>query len=147
MSMLDGPPEGRPTRTEIIEIDPTWTQEQLTEVSKNINEAMLLLDEDIGSIKSQIEEAKTRRWSHGQYSDPSWWRRANDALHHKGRQRQAYQTALGQVNRRLRALRNDQANQDIRQLFMDAAKRLLPPETLQLLWDEVRREQIRGNYR
>lgn len=55
---------------------------------------------DLVVIKDKIEAAKVRRIETGEYADPDWYRRANTALRHKGRE---HQMLLKEAGRRRRS--------------------------------------------
>ncbi|MCA9640055.1 MAG: hypothetical protein KC492_05145 [Myxococcales bacterium] len=61
------------------------------------------VDEEARSIRAQIDNAKLRRVETGEYSDIGWWRRANDALKHKGRESQRLQTKIAEIKQQIRA--------------------------------------------
>lgn len=43
------------------------------------------LNNECADIKAQIAEAKSKVWTDGEYSDPQWFRKVNDALRIKQR--------------------------------------------------------------
>lgn len=63
-------------------------------------EEKVQLDADIAAIRTQLDKARVRRRTEGIYSDPDWWRRANDALRWKGVRSQ-------EIQRELSGLRSD----------------------------------------
>jgi len=54
---------------------------------------------ELAMIKDQVECAKVRRIETGEYADPDWYRRANTALRHKGREHQALLMESGKRRR------------------------------------------------
>jgi hypothetical protein len=109
---------------------------------EDIKQEMLVLDEEMNSIRAQIDHAKARRFKEGTFADPDWWARANSALRHKGRRRQELQNQLGELNRRQRAENKAKADQNDGSAFIRAAKRLLPGEVYANIWSEAKREQM-----
>lgn len=88
-------------------------------------ECMDLLDTDLANIARQLDDAEGARLTYGELPDPRWRASATRAKRGKGRERQAWQTVLGDCNRRLRAL-DGRAYEDH---FISTAKAMLPPET------------------
>ena len=116
------------------------TFEKATQASDMIRQAMTYIDEASAAIRSQIESAKGRAFTESVYADNDWWRRANNALRFKGRQRQQLQDKYGAVNRVVRQLRAGQVNiieTSREQLFIKAASLILPKETYVRLWSIV----------
>lgn len=92
------------------------------------------LEEDIGMIKSQIQEARARAASSGDYSDADWYRRANGAQRVKAVQFNACCREQGR-RRRETANRNRASlgNNPWESAFCKAARELLKPETFESL--------------
>ena len=65
------------------------------------------IEEDRRRIKAQITSAKSEAY-HGQYSDPGWWRRANDALSIKHGQVQRIQDQLTKLKRLRQTMAHEQ---------------------------------------
>lgn len=66
----------------------------------NKGELLLLkgeIDYAIDDIKEQLGRAKARVATHGEYSDPDWYRRTERALRIKRRQSQRIQQRLGEM--------------------------------------------------
>jgi hypothetical protein len=108
---------------------------------EDIKQEMLVLDEEMNSIRVQIDHAKARRFKEGTFADPDWWARANSALRHKGRRRQELQNQLGEMNRCLRAQNKANSDRDDGRAFVRAAKALLTGEMYARIWSEVERER------
>lgn len=109
---------------------------------EDIKQEMLVLDEDMNSIRTQIDHARARRFKEGIFADPDWWARANSALRHKGRRRQELQNQLGEMNRRQRAENKINSDRDDGRAFVRAAKALLTGEMYARIWSEVERERM-----
>jgi hypothetical protein len=121
-----------------VALDLIKTEDELAKAKQLVTDAMSALDDEIISIKSQIEGAQAEVFAGGQYSDPVWWRRVNGAARHKGKLRQELQTKLGEINRRIRAARmreNSIQSQSEERLFIAIAKLHLPPQTYERLWE------------
>jgi hypothetical protein len=131
-----------PQQTPVFRIDPTWGLPELEEARAGVQAYMTALDEDIGSIKTQLELARVRAADEGVYTDGNWYARASAALRHKGRQRQAAQNHFGDLNRRIRAERNKLVEREEGRAFVRAAKDVLSPEMYSKIWDEVRRQRM-----
>jgi hypothetical protein len=96
------------------------TEEQLLEKKLDI-------DTEIGSIKSQIEQARIEAAEDGRYADRDWWQRANAAMKIKGNQSQ-------QVQIRLRVMKRERHEKLMwERHFVLIAKRRLSEE----LFDEI----------
>jgi hypothetical protein len=80
---------------------------------------------NIASIKSQLEHAQARRETGRQMADPIWVARANSALRHYKREREAAQNELSRVNRVIKAARAQASDRR----FIDVARRVLDKET------------------
>lgn len=77
--------------------------------------------EDLGSIRNQVDTAKTRALAEGQYADSDWFRRAQSALRHKGRLDQDLATELSSVNRQIKQLnKGDPAQMGVKQIVATA---------------------------
>lgn len=127
--------------TLIVRIDDDWSLPEMEQAIADLQRTMLALDEEIGSIKTQLGNAKARRHTEKVWADPEWFARASAALRHKGRQRQSYQTTLSEMNRRARALRAKLSDWDDGRMFINVARSLLPEQTYRLIWDEVNRRR------
>jgi hypothetical protein len=64
------------------------------------------LDAEIQMINNQIKEAKAKVWTHGEYADADWFRRAEYAKKVRGRYSQAIQL-------RIRKMKEDKKNQNL----------------------------------
>jgi hypothetical protein len=111
---------------------------QLELESTKTTDAMLALDGEIADIKSQLDKAKARHKLEGVWAEASWFARANSALRHKQRERQALQIDLGKINRLIHGKRGALGTDENR-LFVYAAKRLLTEEQYMDIWAEVRK--------
>lgn len=87
----------------------------------------------INDIKDQLDRAKTRRITTGEFTDPDWFQRANSALRGKGRILQDIQRELGEVNRALRRARGEQSDAALVVCLTEAATRLIGREK----WNEI----------
>jgi hypothetical protein len=130
-----------PENTVVVQIDDGWGLQEIEQAIRDTQQAMLTLSEESGSIKTQLEHAKAKRYSQGEWSDPDWWARANAALRHMARQSQSYQLTLGELNRRRRAKLHEISDRDDGRMFISCAKEALSPERYMSIWAEVRRRQ------
>ena len=134
-----------------LALDQIKIAEDLIKAKNLVTSAMSVVDDDLISIKSQIDGAQAEVWAGGGYSDPVWWRRVNSALRHKGKQRQQLQAKLGEINRRIRAdrMHTDSARElSDERMFIAIAKLHLPPQTYERLWalthETLRMRKIEG---
>jgi hypothetical protein len=134
-------PRRAPPRTSILRVDPNWGLAELETARDNIIAEMFMLDGELTNIKGQLERAIDQRRSTGTFVNPDWYRRATAAQRHKGRQRQAHQLALGEVNRRLKAVEHRMRDTSDERLFIRVAKELLPAVTYERIWDAARQRK------
>lgn len=85
---------------------------------------------ELADIKAQIEHAKAQAVTRGIYADADWFVRARQALRHRGAEHQRINTELAKRKKQLRA--NNAG--DYGQRFIDAARKILPPELLQQIF-------------
>jgi hypothetical protein len=102
----------------------------------SLTEGISILEEHLASVKTGIEEAKAKAISTGEYSDPMWFHRARTAQRFKGMQHQRLLKRLAELRRVNRAVK--QSSFEAR--FIQAARRLLNPETFQKLCEEAKGE-------
>lgn len=98
---------------------------------------MGVLDEQCGSIRLQIDHSRAAYKETGEM-DPHWYARAQYALRAKGRQRQALQNRLGEVNRRTRERESLARETRQERMFIAECRRVLPRETWDEIWVAVR---------
>jgi hypothetical protein len=126
--------------TPVYRIPDDATLPQLQQLRADLQRELLALQEDIGGIRAQLESAQSRFAETGVYADRVWYRRANDALRHKGRLHQSYQLLMTDIGKRIRALNVEVSavkdTSDERE-FVRFARLLLPEETYAGIWREV----------
>lgn len=91
------------------------------------------VDQDITSIKIQIDEAKDKVID-GEYADRDWWLRVNGALRIKGRQSQQIQNAIGRVKRE----RKEKEQLQLERRFMNIARQELSYEVFNKILDQAK---------
>jgi hypothetical protein len=96
----------------------------------DVESLMHRLADEIIEINAQINDAKGHAAEYGEYSDAVWYRKAETAKAFKDRFRQK----LGAELKRRRKKRRPFAD-----WFVEAAKKLLPRETVDDLFDEAKR--------
>lgn len=96
-------------------------------------------------IRSQLDRARSAAAANGDYSDRHWFRRANDALRHRGREDQEYGLRLTLLNREINGLqisawqhRDQVIRPGFQAAFYHVAKRELPSALFQRLIAEAR---------
>lgn len=94
----------------------------------------LAVDEEGRELKKRIAAASSAARVHGQYMDAGEFRKMERRLEEVRQESQALQTMLGEARDREKRAR---AASDER-LFVEAARRLLDPETFSRIWDEAR---------
>jgi len=90
------------------------------------------LDGEITAIRIQIEGAKVKA-ADGEYSDRTWWFKANAALKIKGRQSQQIQNTLGRLRR--------EKNRELEKCFVDVARTQLSQAQFEEIMDEAKATQ------
>jgi len=141
-AMSNGPDQRSGPQYEVVtdEITRKTIGEDLPAERLETLRLMGVLDEQCGSIWGQIEHSRAL-WKETRETDPRWYARARYALRAKGRQRQALQTRLGEVNRRIRERENLARETRQERMFIAECRRLLPRETWERIWDAVRTKQ------
>ncbi len=97
------------------------------------------IEDEMASIRAQLEEARAHRVRTNQFADPDWYRRATAALRLKGRQ-------CVRVQNRLSEMREAQKRSNIskqpteHECFIRAARRLLSEEMYDRIWRDARRD-------
>lgn len=116
---------------QLYEIDESWNLDRLNEYRNYLQETLLRLQTEAGSIRNQLSSAQQEAYQTGKYADRGWWRRANDALVYKKRWLQAVQLALGNTNRMIKQAQHvrNESTQD--RAFIKAARRLLSEQQFQ----------------
>jgi hypothetical protein len=100
-------------------------------VRERVTEAIRLLDEQICSIKAQLDGGlQATPWASDHYGDRAWWNRIQTAKRHKCRQRNQLQAVVGELSRRVRA----QNKEKDEKCFIQVASRMLPPETFSAIF-------------
>lgn len=84
----------------------------------------LKVDEDIASISLQIAEAKARAATTGDYSDRSWFLKANHAQRYYGQYSQRIQIELSRVKKEEKE-KNIATNQTFERCFIEVARERL----------------------
>lgn len=132
--------------TPIYRVPDDATLPQLLQLRADLQRELLTLQEDIGSIRSQVEGAKAEQAATGVYADRVWYRRASDALKHKGRLHQSYQLLMAEIGKRIRVLNIEVSavnNASDEREFVRLARLLLPEETYAGIWREVNALKLR----
>lgn len=130
--------EGQP----LVRLDDSWDVERLEEEDSKLLVRLAEIDDKILSVKEQIEIAKTKRWTDKTWSDPDWFRRVNSKLRFLGRDRQSIQNLKSEINRRIKNTRQKMDDWDDGRMFINAAKDILPRNTILEIWAEVRRRRV-----
>lgn len=130
-----------------VEVHKLKTEEELIEAKRVVEDAMYYLDNATISIRYQLDEAKANVVIKRQFADPEWWRRTNSALRHYGRERQRIQNKLGEINRRLRASRNQVERVTRDRAFIQVVGKMLSADQVKKAWrtvDKILSEEARA---
>jgi hypothetical protein len=100
------------------------------------------LDDSIASIKIQIENSEAVESKLGTYRDAERVRRVHAAQRHYERQRGEHARALENLSRRIAHLENAEKSRE--KAFVEAARELLPVESLRQIWARVEAGDDRG---
>ena len=95
---------------------------------------------DIAVIKRQINEAKSKAASTGDYSDTDWFHRANAALRYKGVE---HQSLLQEKGKRSRAKKEAHTN-TFERAFLQAARQILDADTFRVIMDAASIDSKKG---
>lgn len=101
--------------------------------SQELQDALDQLLEDCVQIKTQLDDAKSKAATEGEYADRAWFNSAQHALRIKGQQQQFIQRLLGERRRVERQTHNN----SVERRFVEAAKRRLHDEVFQDLMTEA----------
>lgn len=100
-----------------------YTDEQLQELQ-------VTLLEDMASIRYQLEEAKSKAATGGDYSDADWFRKASYALRMKGAQQQAVSIEVGRRKRLVQST--------LETWFVRVAREILDEDLFEEIMDEAK---------
>lgn len=92
---------------------------------------------DAINIKSQIEYVKQIAKSEGEYSDPSWYSRANHALRAKQRQIQKHTQEIASRKKEFRRMRNDSFERKFLNVCKERLDKALYLDILRQVEDEL----------
>jgi len=114
----------------------TTKRDEIQAIIDELTDEMEEIDERRAAIKGQIEQAQSRVFIAGEYSDPDWFRRAKGALRHLGVERNRLNREIADHKRRLRAA-NIEVNKDafyvaVREVVDDATWDLIVMRHTQL---------------
>jgi hypothetical protein len=132
--------------TPVYRLPDDATLPQLHQLRADLQRELLTLQEDIGGIRAQLQGAQAEQAATGVYADRVWYRRASDALRHKGRLHQSYQLLMTEIGKRVRALNIEvSAVKDAgdEREFVRLARLLLPEETYAGICREVNALKLR----
>lgn len=101
----------------------------LEKEKRKIEHKMDDLDLQLITIRGQIAQAQGEASANNKFSDPSWWRKVNEAAKFKGRSRQQLQRRLGEINSRIK----EEKGKAHERSFMAIARELLSEEQYQLI--------------
>lgn len=96
------------------------------------------LQVQLDSVVRQLDAAKAKAVSTGEYADDNWFARAKHAKRVIGRNIGRLQTELGEIRRSQKAASRKEAV-TFERLFMYKAKEILPKETYELIFSETNR--------
>lgn len=106
--------------------DMQYTESVLDEMCRaDLIQLKNIIDDEIASIKEQLDEAKTEQLVTGTYADPGWWRKANSALRMKGRFVQKIQRQIGLAKQD----EHQQSSVTFERHFISVAREVLDKET------------------
>ena len=113
---------------EFLEVDlPNMSKEELIDLK-------LKVDNEILYVKNQIEDAKAKLITDGEYSDPKWYSKINGARRFLGIASQKIQAEM--------AKRKQKNQKDFHCAFVDVAKRRLSPELFNEIVEETKDNQF-----
>jgi len=92
------------------------------------------LEEDIASMRGQIEAAQAEKHRTGQHADPGWWARVNSARRHASARLQKLNRDIAELER----ARRQGEGSAFAVRFVEAAKRRLRPETFNAIAEEAK---------
>ena len=96
--------------------------------------ALPVVEQSLADIRAQLDNARTRKVTTGEYADAQWYSRARAALRYKGIEHQAIVREKALRAKQLRVARAE----DVNQKFVSSARRLLTPEEFKLIMEEAK---------
>ena len=103
--------------------------------ANEIKERIITVMSDMNAIRSQLNAAKVNRIETGEYANADWFRKATDALKHKGREHQELQFALGRLSKEQSKEQTREFQLRKERFFIETAKELLDEKTYSKIWD------------
>lgn len=94
---------------------------------------MFELDEDISSMKVQVDTAKGAASQHGEFSDYEWFSALNNAMRSAKRMRQAVQERRGYLAR----IRKKDNQSKLEVKFIEVARKRLAPDVFYAVMNEA----------
>lgn len=99
-----------------------------------LDEQADMLLEKIASLKSQIDTAKAKAATCGDYSDREWFNRINYALRMTGKE---HQQVIREIGERNKLVRREQGSR-VEKKFIEVARRRLDGELFSSIMEEAR---------
>jgi len=103
--------------------------------ANEIKERIITVMNDMNAIRSQLNAAKVNRIETGDYANADWFRKATDALKHKGREHQELQFALGRLSKEQSKEQTREFQLRKERFFIETAKELLDEQTYRKIWE------------
>jgi len=113
--------------------EPTPRPETRGRTYEELQALRLELEDDIRSIRKQIQRAQVAVRATGQYASQQWWLKVHEALRIKGHQCQEVQQEMGRLTRARKAAKA----QAVEARFVEVARKRLPEELFRALMDEA----------
>jgi hypothetical protein len=134
------PTPARPVEIEFV--DPALSADALVARRAILSTQLADLAESIASIRTQLESSEAAEVTLGKYPDTEWVRRVHKAARHFGRQHGEHARAIENLSRRIVYLENTEVSRE--RAFVEAARKLLPVESLRQIWARVEAGDDRG---
>lgn len=120
-------------------VKPGWGIEEIDAAISGLKLAMTDHDVELTRIRAQLDHAKAERKETGMLADQHWFVNATAALRHKGRQRQTMQAVMSDLSKRRKEINRKLYERMRERRFVAAARAVLPHETYERIWNEVKR--------
>lgn len=119
-------------------MDDTETVEQMDSLRDSLLREQEEVNTEARRIEGDVRSAGSHAYQTGEYSDPTWYRRASDALNHKKRRLREIGTELAALKSRRKKLHVETDSEERRiRLFCEVAAREFEKSDIEEIMSEV----------
>ena len=118
-----------------IFLNPNWTRQQLIAKREELQKEDDATRDALTTLKSNIETERGRRFA-GERIDPEWWARANNEARLMGLRVQKLQSAIGEINRRIRRIEGDAIRRADFAILVEVTKQHISSDLFETIWTD-----------